>query len=63
GSGLYLMFYYIGSSVGGIVFGFGWDIGQWPMVLIMAASSLIVILVLSLFVSRAEPHATDAKMG
>ncbi len=62
GSGLYLMFYYIGSSVGGIVFGFGWDIGQWPMVLIMAASSLIVILVLSLFVSNVEPSSPDAKM-
>ncbi len=62
GSGKYLMSYYIGSSVGGIVFGYGWDVGQWPGVMIMVASSLVVILVMSLFVSNAEPVTPDVRM-
>lgn len=62
GSGLYLMFYYLGSSAGSIVFGFGWDTGAWPLVVVMSVGCLIIIGVLSTFVSDAKPADPDATL-
>ncbi|MDO5494349.1 MAG: MFS transporter [bacterium] len=41
-SALYSLSYYLGSSVGGIVLGFAWDLGGWPGSVAMAIGLLAI---------------------
>nr|NLD41718.1 MFS transporter [Actinomycetales bacterium] len=41
-SALYTLSYYLGSSVGGIILGFAWDIGAWPGSVATAIALLLV---------------------
>lgn len=55
GSGLYLTYYYAGSSLGGIGFGLAWDLGHWPAAMGLAFSALGVLAVLALLTSNGQP--------
>ena len=60
GSGMYLMGYYGGSSLGGIALGYAWDAGQWTGTLLAAAASLVVVLVVILFIQDQPKDTADA---
>ncbi|MFP7696182.1 MFS transporter [Trueperella sp. LYQ143] len=60
GSGIYLMCYYVGSSLGGILFGHCWDIGRWPAVLALIAGCLIALAVIASAV-RSEESALGSR--
>lgn len=45
GSGRYLLYYYLGSSVGGIAMGFAWDLGAWLGVVIACGFCFAILAV------------------
>jgi YNFM family putative membrane transporter len=54
-AGLYLTFYYLGGTAGGVVPGYVWSLGKWPACVALIAVLLLVILVLAL-VGWKEPR-------
>ncbi|MGC5629736.1 MFS transporter [Georgenia sp. Z1344] len=52
GSGRYTLFYYLGSSVGGVVLGLAWDVGQWGATVVGAVVLLGLAGVLALLLPR-----------
>jgi YNFM family putative membrane transporter len=49
---LYLVMYYSGSSVGGFVLIYCWQIGAWPMVFSVATMTYFVISALNLYLTK-----------
>ncbi|HET7303932.1 MAG TPA: MFS transporter [Segeticoccus sp.] len=61
-SSLYLIAYYLGSSLFGDLAGVAWSAGSWPAVVALSGSLIVVTLLLGLFlrrVPRAQPATTD----
>ncbi len=54
-SALYLLAYYLGSSVAGPVGGAAWESGQWPEVVAFCGALLTVGLVVSLRLRGTPP--------
>ncbi|MGC5617078.1 MFS transporter [Georgenia sp. Z1491] len=55
GSGRYTLFYYLGSSVGGVLLGLAWDLGQWGATAAGAVVLLVLATVLALWLPRRPP--------
>lgn len=55
GSGIYLLSYYLGSSVGSVAFGLAWDQGQWNGTMIAAGVSMVVLFPILFSVSNRQP--------
>ncbi|WP_336878178.1 MFS transporter [Staphylococcus nepalensis] len=51
-SSLYLLFYYMGSSVGGTLAGYFYSLLQWPGVVIMIMSFMIIAFIISLTIRQ-----------
>ncbi|MBO1220801.1 MFS transporter [Staphylococcus nepalensis] len=51
-SSLYLLFYYMGSSVGGTLAGYFYSLLQWPGVVIMITSFMIIAFIISLTIRQ-----------
>lgn len=59
-SGLYLLCYYVGSSVGGTAGGLAYARAQWPGVVLMVGSMVVVALAISARLSVLAPIADQA---
>jgi sugar phosphate permease len=51
-AGLYVTFYYIGGSLGGIVTGWTWVAGGWPACVVLLMGVAAVAMVLAFVSSR-----------
>ncbi|WP_436862770.1 MFS transporter [Staphylococcus caeli] len=55
-SSLYLLFYYIGSSVGGTLAGIFYSFIQWPGVVIMITGFMAIAFIISLTIKQNKKH-------
>lgn len=61
--GLYVMFYYIGGSVGAAVPGRFWSRGGWPACVTLIASLQILIIILAAFFWQPQKSSAPAGLG
>jgi sugar phosphate permease len=54
---LYVTFYYIGGSLGGIITGWTWVAGGWPACVVLLMGVAAVAMVLAFVSSRKQPSA------
>lgn len=57
GSGQYTLFYYLGSSVGGVLLGYAWDLGRWDATVV---GSLVILALAALLVPLLPPRPAAA---
>jgi YNFM family putative membrane transporter len=57
---LYLVLYYVGSSIGGALSGIAWKSGGWPAVVQMASALAVASIVVSLLVGRGSRSRATA---
>ena len=61
--GLYVMFYYVGGSVGAAVPGRFWNRGGWPACVVLIASLQILIILLGAIFWQPQKAAVPAKLS
>lgn len=57
GAGRYTLFYYLGSSVGGVLLGYAWDLGQWDGAVLGALAITALAALLTPLLPRRGPAA------
>ncbi|GLV14186.1 MFS transporter [Alicyclobacillus hesperidum] len=62
-SSLYLLFYYVGSSVGGSLGGFFWSSGGWPGTVGMIVIANLCAVILSIALTRIPPVAYTSRQS